>query len=88
MFALTAVQDFGWDLLGGAVDGGVLAIDCHGQDAVGLVVGSDFGVGEQADQAALEGSAAAFDLAPWLVGSPYTRVRRVWLGSNWGRRRL
>ena len=45
MFALTAVQDFGWDLLGGAVDGGVLAIDCHGQDAVGLVVGSDFGVG-------------------------------------------
>jgi len=48
MFALTAVQDFGWDLLGGAVDGGVLAIDFRGQDAVGQVgfdVGLDSGAG-------------------------------------------
>jgi hypothetical protein len=66
--ALTAAEDFGWDLLGRAVDRGVLAVDFHGQNAVGLVVSSNFGVGEQGDQAALEGSEAAFDLALGLWG--------------------
>lgn len=66
--ALAEAQDVGGDLLGGAVDGGVLAVDFHGQDAIGLVVGSGFGVSEQGDQTALEGSEAAFDLALGLRG--------------------
>lgn len=60
---LAAAQDVGGNLLGGAVEGVVLAVDFHGQNALGVVVGSDLGVGERGDQTALEGSEAAFDLA-------------------------
>ena len=58
--ALAEEQDVGGDLFGGAVDGGVLAVDFHGQEAVGIVVGPGFGEGEQGDQAALETSGGAW----------------------------
>lgn len=47
----------------GGVEGGVLAVDLHLEDAVCLIEGAGVGLSEQGDQAALEGAEAALDLA-------------------------
>lgn len=55
--------DLEGNLAGGAVDGPVLARDLHLQDGAGLRGSLGAGMGKQRDEAALEGSEAALDLA-------------------------
>lgn len=55
--------DGGWDEAGAALAGEVLALEFHLEDVVGVLWSGDFCVGEEGDDAALEGAEAAFDFA-------------------------
>lgn len=48
---------------GAALAGEVLALEFHLEDVVGVLWSGDFCVGEEGDDAALEGAEAAFDFA-------------------------
>jgi hypothetical protein len=62
------VPDGGWDEAGAALAGAVLALEFHLEDVVGELWSGDFRVGEEGDDAALEGAEAAFDFAFCLRG--------------------
>lgn len=51
------------DEAGAALAGAVLALEFHLKDVVGVLGGGDFGVGQEGDEAALEGAETAFDFA-------------------------
>ena len=56
------------DEAGAALAGAVLALEFHLEDLVGVLVGGDFGVGQEGDEAALKSAEAAFDFAFGLRG--------------------
>ena len=56
------------DVAGVALAGAVLALEFHLENLVGVPGGGGFGVGEEGDEAALEGAEAAFDFAFCLRG--------------------
>ncbi len=56
------------DEAGAALAGAVLALEFHLKDVVGVLGGGDFGVGQEGDEAALEGAETAFDFAFCLRG--------------------
>ena len=61
-------ENLGRDFFGGRMEGGVLTLDLHLEDMVGVLEGVRFGVSKEGDQAALKGSEAAFDFALGLRG--------------------
>ncbi len=56
------------DEAGAALAGAVLALEFHLKDVVGVLGGGGFGVGQEGDEAALEGAETAFDFAFCLRG--------------------
>ena len=71
--ALGAGQEGGFpdgegDEAGAALAGAVLALEFHLKDVVGVLGGGGFGVGQEGDEAALEGAETAFDFAFCLRG--------------------
>jgi len=63
-----SLKDLSRDFFGGRMNGGVLTLDLHLEDMVGVLEGASFGVSEEGYQAALEGSEASFYFAFGLWG--------------------